>query len=169
MEQLRKAEAEKERTIYTFFELVVFAKGAQGVFDLIASAFVFLIPLRSIVALADKFTEDELSQDPDDFIASHIHDFAHELSIGSKEFAAIYLLLHGALKLGLALGLLSGRKAAYPIAIGIMLTFIVYQLYRIYLHHSPILMAATLFDCSVVYLITREYLIVRKHERAKDA
>jgi uncharacterized membrane protein len=164
MEHRITPEAEKERTIYSFFEVLVFAKGAQGIFDLVASVIVYLIPLRAIVAIADHFTEDAIESDPDDFIANHIHDFAHNLSIGGKEFAALYLLLHGIIKLGLAIGLLSGKRAAYPIALVLMALLIVYQSYRIWLHYSPLLIAATIFDCSVFYIIAREFMIVRKHE-----
>ncbi|HVX91121.1 MAG TPA: DUF2127 domain-containing protein [Candidatus Paceibacterota bacterium] len=150
----------EERTVYDFFRVVVFLKGAQGIFELFAGLIVALIPLRAIVALADHFTEGELATDPDDFIATHLHDYAHALSISSKEFAAIYLLLHGIVKLGLALGLLSGKRWAYPAALGVLGLLILYQVYRIWLHHSLLLTGGTLFDCVVFYLIAREYLIV---------
>ncbi len=153
-----------ERTLYDFFNVVVFIKGAQGIFEIAAGVLVALIPLRAIVGLVDRFTEDELLNDPDDFIASHLHDFAHNISIGGKEFAAIYLLAHGAIKLGLALGLLSGKRWVYPVALGVLGVLIAYQAYRIWLHHSLLLTAASLFDCAVFYIVAREFIAVCSHD-----
>jgi len=161
------AETSADRTVGDFFRVVVFMKGAQGIFELVSSILVALIPLRTIVALVDHFTEDELFNDPDDFIATHVHDFAHSISLGGKEFAALYLFLHGVVKLGLAIGLLSGKRWVYPVALAVMGLLILYQIYRIWLHHSLLLTCATLFDCFVFYLIGREYLITE--ERIKNA
>lgn len=161
MEQpLVPLDTSEERTVYDFFRIVVFMKGAQGIFELFAGTIVALIPLRAIVALADHFTEGELAGDPADFIATHLHDYAHTLSLSSKGFAAVYLLLHGVVKLGLAIGLLSGKRWAYPAGLAVMALLILYQTYRVWLHHSLLLTCATLFDCVVFYLIAREYYIV---------
>jgi uncharacterized membrane protein len=49
------------------------------------------------------------------------------------------------------------KRWAFPVAIAVFLLFIVYQLYRFTLTHSPWLMLLTLFDVAVLWLIWNEY------------
>src|SRR6185437_15196311 len=114
----------EEREIFDLFRIGVLIKAGQGVIELIAGVFLFFIPLDAIVRLADHFTEVELANDPADFIANHLADFAHTLSVGSKDFAVIYLFLNGVIKLGLAAALLTGKRWAYPVAMGALGLFV---------------------------------------------
>ena len=162
---MESVETEKENAeLYDLFRIGVLIKAGQGVIELIASAFVFFIPVGAITRLADHFTEVELAKDPDDFIANHLVDAAHSISIGMKDFAALYLFLSGAIKLALVFALLSGNRRAFPVALAVFGAFILYLLYRVWLHHSPILALATLLDMAVFYFIWREYGVVRKRE-----
>jgi uncharacterized membrane protein len=154
----------EEREILDLFRIGVLIKAGQGLIELVASGFLFFIPLEAITHIADRFTEVELARDPDDFVATHIADFAHSISVGAKDFAVIYLLLNGLIKLVLAIALLTGKRWAYPVALPALATFIVYLIYRIYLHHSPLLAVAALLDVTVFYFIWREYQIVLRKE-----
>jgi uncharacterized membrane protein len=75
------------------------------------------------------------------------------------------LLLHAVVKLGLVAGLLSGKRAAYPAALAVIGLLVLYQAYRIYLHHSLLLTGGTLFDCVLFYLIAREWQIALQHAK----
>ncbi len=154
----------EEREIFDLFRIGVIIKGVQAVIEVIASAFIFFVPLHAITRLADKFTEVELAKDPDDFIANHLAGFAHNISLGMKDFAAVYLLLNGLIKLVLVIALLSGKRWAYPVALIALGGFILYLVYRIYLHHSPLLAIATLLDVVIFYFIWHAYALVRKKE-----
>lgn len=154
----------EQREIYDLFFIGVLIKAGQGVIELIAGAFLFFVPLSAITHLADRFTEVELANDPQDFIATHVTDFVHGISGGSKDFAVLYLLINGALKLSLAVALLTGKRWAYPVALPLLGAFILYLIYRVYLHHSPLLTVAVFLDIAVLYFIWREYLIVKKKE-----
>ena len=54
-------------------------------------------------------------------------------------FGAIYLLTHGAVKVGLVIAILLNKLWAYPCLIIVLLIFIGYQLYRIALEPSAAL------------------------------
>ena len=62
----------------------------------------------TIQRLVGILTREKLIEDPNDFVANLVVGTAHRLSIHARGFAAIYLLAHGLIKLGLAIGLLRG-------------------------------------------------------------
>jgi uncharacterized membrane protein len=74
---------------------------------------------------------------------------------------ALYLLIHGALKLWLVLGLLREKLWYYPTAIAVFSLFIGYQLYRFSFTHSAFLLLITAIDLVVVALTWHEYNYLR--------
>jgi uncharacterized membrane protein len=54
-------------------------------------------------------TEHELSQDPHDFIATHLLNTAHGLTKSAVLFSSLYLLSHGAVKIVLVAALLRNK------------------------------------------------------------
>jgi uncharacterized membrane protein len=69
----------------------------------------------------------------------------------------VYLLLHGITKIVLVAALLRNQLWAYPLLIGFLLIFIVYQLYRVVLSPTFGLSALTIFDAAIVWLTWREW------------
>ncbi len=110
-----------------------------------------------------KLTQEELTEDPNDFVATFLVQSANQLSISSELFAAAYLLSHGIIKLFLVSALLRNKLWAYPWSLGVLGVFILYQLYRFAHTHSSWLIALSIFDILVIYLIGKEYRIVRNH------
>jgi uncharacterized membrane protein len=108
-------------------------------------------------------TQEELVEDPHDFIATHLHSFAHDFSVSSKNFYALYLLSHGIIKILLVVGLLNNNLWAYPASLVALSLFIVYQIYRFLYTHSLGLVALTLLDLIVIWLVWHEYRLVRNH------
>jgi uncharacterized membrane protein len=155
-------ETKLEREEYDFFLIGILIKGGQGVIELIAGIVTLFIPLNAVVRLADHFTEVELAKDPDDYIATHLFDFAHSLSVGMKEAVALYLLINAVIKIFLAIALLRGKKWAYPTALAALGLFIAYLFYRLYLHPSILLSLAILLDALVLFFILVQYRRVLK-------
>jgi uncharacterized membrane protein len=83
------------------------------------------------------------------------------LSTGTQHFASAYLLVHGAIKVGLVAGLLRGWRAAYPTALLVLTAFIGYQCWRLFRYHSLALGVFTAIDIAIVLLIWREWRSVR--------
>ena len=139
------------------FRASVALKGLDGLLEVIGGLALLLVSPRSFGALARTLTQHELSEDPDDAIARHLLRVATGLRHGTAVYAGIYLLAHGMAKVVVVAALLRDRLWAYPAMIGLLGTFIAYQLYRISSDPSFGLSLLTAFDIVVVWLTVREY------------
>ena len=151
------------------FELGVVIKGIDGVLEIIGGLLLSLISTRSINAFLIFLTQHELSQDRDDVISNMLIHFVSG-HIGSKTFGAIFLLSHGILKVFLVYNLLRERLWVFPVAMGVMEAFILYQLYRVHAHHSFGLLVLTALDLFVLLFVWKEYQVrLKTVERPKPA
>ena len=139
------------------FEVAILLKGLDGVLEVVGGLTLLVVSPATINRIVTTLTEHELSQDPHDFVATHLLNTAHGLSRGSVLFASLYLLSHGAVKIVLVTALLKNKLWAYPWMIAFLVLFIVYQIYRMTLVPSVGLAALTAFDILVVWLTYREY------------
>ena len=144
------------------FDTSLILKGLDGVLELVGGVFLLLVSPKQLTSIVMLVTQHELSQDPKDFLATHLLAYAHTLTTAVTLFAAAYLLVHGIVKVVLVVAVLKGQLWAFPWLIGFLVLFILYQIYRLTLHLSVGLLALTLFDCFIVYLTVLEY---RKHLR----
>jgi len=79
------------------------------------------------------------------------------LPLDAKTFLAVYLLLHGVLKIGLVAGLLSGKRWAYPLGLFGLGLFVIYQLYHFYAHGHPFILLMAAFDVFIMVMVWREW------------
>lgn len=132
-------------------------KGLDGVLELLGGALLLLLTPAAINSLARASTQHELSEDPHDFLATHLLRYTGGLTGGALHFGAAYLLLHGAVKIALVAAVLKNYLWAYPLMILFLLLFIAYQLYRLTFAPSAGLVALTVFDLAITWLTWREY------------
>ncbi|HSX02171.1 MAG TPA: DUF2127 domain-containing protein [Candidatus Saccharimonadia bacterium] len=144
------------------FEVGILLKAANGLIEIIGGILCLLIRPETIQQFALFLTQDELSDNPHDFIASHILHTSQGLTRGVMLFAAAYLLSHGIVKVVLVIEIFYNRLWAYPGLIIVTSGFIVYQLYRLSLGYSFWLVALTVFDFIIVYLTVKEYAVQRQ-------
>ena len=147
------------------FEIGIILKGINGLAELVGGLLLLFATPGSIRRLAVVLTQGELSEDPHDFIARHLLHTASGLTGSAVLFGAVYLLLHGGVKVGLVIALLLNKLWAYPCTITVLWIFIGYQLYRIVLQPSLGLVALTVFDAVIVVLTWREY---RRQRRSPE-
>jgi uncharacterized membrane protein len=153
----------REQRIHQIFEVSVLLKGAHALVECLGGIALAIINTNTIANLANKLTQNELVEDPHDFIATHLLMWAQNFSVGTKTFYAFYLLSHGAVKIFLVIGLLRGKLWSYPASLVVMGLFIAYQLYRFSYTHGAGLIVLTVFDVFVMGLIWHEYKLVRHH------
>ncbi|TCG05975.1 hypothetical protein BZM27_29675 [Paraburkholderia steynii] len=153
------------RFTHAAFRISLILKGAFATAEVAASIFAYIVEPRQVVELLKGITETELATDPQDFVANHLLHAAQHLSLGTQHFAAFYLLSHGIVKLWLIIGLWRRKSGYYPTAILIFSLFILYQIYRFILTHSPFLIAITILDGVVIWLTYIEYRQLRTHMR----
>src|SRR4051812_6508444 len=103
-----------EKRIHRLFVLSVGLKGFYALLEIASGLALYLVAHAAIVGFLNRFTTDELVQDPKDWIATHLLDFAQGFSLETQHFYAFYLVTHGILKLAIVVGLLRQKLWAYP-------------------------------------------------------
>lgn len=144
------------------FRIVVILKGLDGVLELIGGVLLLLVKPAQIAGLTQLLTQHELSQDPHDFIATHLVSATGHLTGGATLFGALYLLIHGLVKVVLVWAVLKRQLWAYPWMVAFLLVFIVYQTYRLAVTFTIGLFLLTLFDVLVTVMTVREYRRLRR-------
>ena len=144
------------------FLVSVWLKGLNALSELIGGVALFAMSPPFILHVVRFLTQDEIAEDPRDLIANALRHAAGRLTFATEHFMAIYLLVHGAVKLVLVWALLARVLIAYPASIAVFAGFIVYQLYRYTFAHGAGLLALSAFDLLVIGLILLEYRALRQ-------
>ena len=144
------------------FRISVLLKGLNAALEIVGGVTLFAVSPAFILRTIALLTQDEIAEDPRDLVANSLRRAASHISPASQHFAAFYLLIHGVIKIGLVGALLKQKLWAYPAAVIVFGAFIVYQLYRFTLTHSIGLIALSLFDLVVIWLIYLEYRALKR-------
>lgn len=150
------------------FFLSLILKGIDGVLELLGGVLLLVVTPAQIGAVARLLTQHELSEDPHDVIANAVLRLTGNVNLSVAMFGAIYLLLHGAVKVILVWAVLRNRLWAYPWLIAFLLVFIAYQGYKLITVFSWGLLLLTAFDIFIVFLTWREYGIHRSRRHAAN-
>jgi len=152
-----------ERRVHQVFVASVLIKGAHAAIECIGGIALALVSTSTIADFVNALTQEELIQDPQDLIATHLLARAQNFSVEEKHFYAFYLMSHGIVKLLLVVELLRNKLWSYPASLIVLGLFIVYQLYRYSYTHGAGLIVLTIFDILVMTLIWHEYRLVQRH------
>ena len=140
------------------FKLALVVKGVDGVLQMCGGALLYFLKPSTMNHIVVLLTQRELAKDPEDWLALHLLSATQRLG-DVKLIGAVYLCVHGLLKIILAGSLLRGALWAYPTMIGYLLIFIGYQLYRYSISHAVGWLLLAVFDAGVVWLTWREYRV----------
>jgi uncharacterized membrane protein len=116
------------------------------------------------VAVSDYFVRLALQQQSRGsaaFFVNFLMDLARAVQHGGQHFAGIYLIAVGLINMVLSIGLLTGALWSYPAALTALAVLMSYQLYRYTHTHAIALIALTLFDAIVWFLVWHEYRVLR--------
>lgn len=147
----------RTRVISVLFKVSVISKGIDGVLEIIGAALLLFLSPADIHGVVLALTQHELSEDPQDLIARYLTRSTLDLAVGTKVFAATYLIWHGVVKLVLITALLWKRRWAYPAAIAAFGLFLLYQLYRYSHTASSELLFLSALDIVIIVLTYLEY------------
>jgi uncharacterized membrane protein len=156
-----------ERRIHRIFEISILLKGAHALIECIGGLALAIVGTSTIVSWVNALTQDELVEDPTDFIGTRLSSMASNFSVSTQHFYAFYLLSHGVIKVLLVAGLLRNKLWAYPASLAVLGLFIAYQAYRYSYTHGFGLIVLTVFDIFVMWLIWHEYQLVRRRLRLR--
>ena len=152
-----------EHRIHQVFRISVLLKGLHALSEIVGGLVFYLASAPMILHWVNQLTQEELTEDPRDFVATHLLNAAQNLTGATESFYAFYLISHGLIKVVLVVGLLRERLIAYPLSLIALGAFIVYQLYRYSYTHSFGLIVLTVFDLIVIVLVWHEWRLLRKH------
>jgi uncharacterized membrane protein len=139
------------------FQFALIFKALDGVLEVAGGLVLLFVSPQTLQAWVHTLTQHELSEDPHDFLFSHLVSGARHLTDTGTTLAALYLLSHGIVKIVLVGAVLLDQLWAYPWMIGFLVLFIVYQLYLLVLHFTWGVALLTAFDAFIVWLTWREY------------
>jgi uncharacterized membrane protein len=151
-----------EKNIHLLFEVSLWLKGVFALLEVIAGFAAYFVSQQLLLSLVQWVTKDEFAEDPHDLVANYLLHSVQNLSINAQDFAAIYLVAHGVIKLWLIIGLLRRKLWYYPVAMVLFGLFIVYQLYRFTFTHSVWLLLITALDVIVIALTWHEWRYLRR-------
>lgn len=140
-------------------------KAVDGIVELVLGTSLLLLRPTQITAVAQEATAGELEQDPRDLVANLVLHGATALSAEAAITTAVFLLLHGIVKVAIVAALLRGTPRLYPLAIAALAGFLVWQAVEMVLHPGIVVAALILFDVFVLAVTWREW---RHHRTLRD-
>ncbi len=151
-----------EHRIHQIFRVSVILKGLHALTEIAGGLVFYMVSAGTVLHWVNLLTYDELTEDPRDFVATHLLSSAQHLTGATQSFYAFYLVSHGLIKVVLVAGLLREKLIAYPLSLIALGGFIVYQLYRYSYTHSIGLIVLTIFDLVVMVLVWHEWRLLRR-------
>jgi uncharacterized membrane protein len=155
-----------EKKFRLLFRISLLLKAAFSLLEIMGGILTYFISQQYLLRLVTTITQEELTEDPQDFVAHFLIQSAQRLSVSAQHFAAFYLLSHGVIKTGLIVGLLREKLWYYPLSIVVFGIFVAYQLFRFQVTHSLWLMAITVLDIVVIAMAWHEYQLLRRRIRS---
>ena len=141
--------------------ITVAIKGIDGGIETILGLLLAIVGSQQLADMILDFIVPELEQHPTSRVLQAAHHGATGLSHNSGHFAVAYLLIHGALKAGIAYNLLLEKRWIFVPAFIVLTSFVAFMGIRLAEHWSVWLLALALFDVLTLALVVREYARLR--------
>ena len=150
-----------EKIWHWLFEASLAIKGLLTGTEAAAGLGLVVVPNAMVARLVYWLTHYEIAEDPSDTLAAWTLRAIESFPIGTQHFYAMYLMMHGGLKLGIVLLLWRRVMWAYPAGMVVLAGFVAYQLYEFVHSGSPFLLLLAVFDLFMIGLIRQEYRALR--------
>lgn len=148
---------------HRLFIVTIVAKGMLGVLQLLAAILIYLGALQYLPGFAKWLVQNELAENPNDYIALKILEIAGSAPATGSTFYTTYFVAHGLLHIAVVAALLSGARWANHVAVIVLALFVIYQVYEWMSVGGHMLIVLTAIDLAVIYLTVREH----RHKRNK--
>jgi uncharacterized membrane protein len=140
-------------------------KGLDAIGELVVGIPLAFLSHAQLDSLARSVTAEELGEDPHDLVANLLLRSTAHAGHGTLLFVALYLIVHGVVKLAIIAAIIWGAERIYPWAIGALVVFTVFQAVELVLHPTIGVALLTLLDLVIVVLTWREW---RQHRSLRD-
>jgi uncharacterized membrane protein len=144
----------RERIIYL---ATIIGKGLFAVGECVSGLVLYFATDESIRAFNRWILKSRVFAESADVRLDFFRHLLENMQLDAKTFVAVYLILHGLLKVAIVLGLLSGHRRAYPLALVGLGLFVLYQLYHYAMHGNVIIVVLAALDVFIMLLVWREW------------
>lgn len=158
---LSDVQARRERWLDYSFLIGIALKILNIIGDFLAGIPLLFIQPHQIKHLGQWLAADGLADNPHDPIANLIINATIHVNSGTLLYFAIYLLIHGLVKLGIIIALIRGSHRVYPWAIAALGALLLYQVIDILVKFSTTMVILSILDSIIIWLTWREW----KHHR----
>lgn len=158
----------KSRSLFHFAYLATLAiKGLDGAIEIAIGLLIGLAGPDRIYEWIIRVTEPGMELHPHAF--GFLRAGAGKLTDAHENFVVFYLLVHGILKLGIAIELIRDKSQwIYPVATTILCGFIIYMGSHLLLHWSGWVLGFALFDLFTVALVINEWVNHKPRHRSRS-
>jgi uncharacterized membrane protein len=139
------------------FRVALSLKGLDGAVELFGAVALAVASPRALGGLTRQVVDHHLLGGPHGEVAERFAAGEAMLAGSGHTFAVVYLALHGLVKLGLVVALLRRVRPAYPLAVVVLVAFVLYEGSRAAVRGSVLLWASAALDVVLVVLVVREY------------
>lgn len=140
------------------YMVTVAVKGFDGLVELIAGLVLMIAPselhklLSFLTGEARESSHQVMRQ-----LAEYIAHVDTDVTRGGLTVVILFLVIHGIVKLSLVYALLRRILWAYPYALGVLVLFLVYQLYVCIVQPSVSMILFALLDAIIVWVVWGEW------------
>jgi uncharacterized membrane protein len=149
------------------FRTVLLLKGLNGLIEVFGGVVLWLLGPGRIIDGVYRITQDKISEDPREIVATHLRHAASHISLSGDHFMAAYLFINGVVKVVVVLALLRSKLWAYPLAMSVFGCLVAYQLYRFTFSHGIGLILLSAFDLLLIWLVWGEYRAAKEPRPAE--
>ncbi len=137
-------------------------KAFDGLLELALGILLFVFGPNGISRAAVWLTHEVSSDNMRSWLSDHLVRHTHAIGASSVEFAGVYLLVQGVVKLALAVALLREIRQLFPIGLGIMGLLVVSIGVEEVRHPSWGLHVLLVLNLLITFLIWREYVELKE-------
>ena len=142
---------------HSAYLVTIAIKGFDGALETLAGLLIWITGPQLLYRWAVRLTAPELGGNHED-VALAIRHGAMHLAITGTGFIVFYLLVHGMLKLGIAIALLRGKgRWIFPVSALVLTGFILFMVEKLTHQWSDWLCGFAAFDALTLALVINEW------------
>jgi uncharacterized membrane protein len=150
--------------LWKAFIITLYIKGIDGALETIGGILLFFLNKREMSSFIRFLTQHEIFGFHHNWLANKAWELLNKETVKLQLFQAIYLLLHGLLKLILVWGLLKKILPLYIASMIILAGFIAYEIFHWTHTHSIALLFFMFLDMLILALVIKEYMELRNQK-----
>lgn len=153
----RMTDATRSLVLDWMFLVGVALKGLDGLVELLLGVPLLFLSHAQLAALAGSLAAGLFSEDPDSLLAGLILRESARIDTRDMVIGAVYLIVHGVVKLAIVVALARGSRRVYPWAVGVLGLLAVAQIVELVLRFTLGVLLLTGLDLLIIALIAREW------------